>query len=292
MSALDFDEGVFYPTGGFTAITDSLVKIGRELDVKYLTDSPVNKIIVNNNQATGITLENGKIIKADIIVSNADLYFTENKLLEPKLRTYPKSYWNKKEASPSAILIYLGLKGKIKELTHHNLLLVNDWQANFNDIFKKKVIPKKASIYICKPSQTDSTVAPKNHENIFILVPIAPGISLSHSELEQLSNRYINQIEKAIKIDIRTKVVSRSYFGPDDFKNKFNSWQSSMLGPSHILKQSAFFRASNKSKKVKNLYYVGGGTTPGIGLPMCLISAELAYKRILGIKKGGPEKKV
>jgi 1-hydroxy-2-isopentenylcarotenoid 3,4-desaturase len=79
----------------------------------------------------------------------------------------------------------------------------------------------------------------------------------------------------------------KELFGPNDFKTKYYSWQSSMLGQSHVLKQSAFFRTPNVSKKLSNLYYVGGNTTPGIGLPMCLIGAELVYKRIMGNKKGG-----
>jgi phytoene dehydrogenase-like protein len=89
-------------------------------------------------------------------------------------------------------------------------------------------------------------------------------------------------------VDLASRTITSSTFGPNDFATKYYSWQSSMLGQSHKLTQSAFFRTRNVSKKVKNLYYVGGNTMPGIGLPMCLISAELIYKRLAGDRRGGP----
>ena len=92
--------------------------------------------------------------------------------------------------------------------------------------------------------------------------------------------------------DLRKRIVVKELFGPNDFEEKYNAWQGTALGPSHLLSQSAMFRTPNVSKKVKGLYYVGGSTTPGIGLPMCLIGAELIYKRLAGDRLGGPVKKI
>lgn len=287
MSALDFKEGVFYPKGTMYAVVESLVRIGTELGVQYHTKQEVSAITVEQGTATGIALKSGKAIQADIVISNADLHFTETKLLEPRYQSYPEKYWNKQEPSPSALLMYLGVKGTVPEFEHHTLLFVDDWKTNFDAIYKSKTIPKKASLYISKTSQSDTT-APKGHENIFVLVPLPAGVSLTPKRLESLYAHYLQQIKTFTGVDLASRVVTKTLFGPNDFETKYYSWQSSMLGPSHRLGQSAFFRTPNKSKKVKNLLYVGAHTVPGVGVPMCLISAELVYKRIVNDRRSGP----
>jgi len=288
MSSLDFSEGVFYPKGGIYTIIERLVGLGKNLGVTYQTDANVQKIVHDKHKATGVLLATGKHISADIIISNADLHFTETRLLEKSFQTYPEEYWQNKQAGPSALLLYLGVKGALPNLEHHNLLFVDDWHANFDAIYKHKTLPNPASIYICKPSASEPNVAPKGHENIFVLVPLPAGKKLTDKETESLANNYIEQIAVMTGIhDFNERIVSRTIFGPSDFKSKFNAWEYTALGPSHILKQSAFFRAKNKSKHLNNLYYVGGSTVPGIGLPMCLIGAELVYKRLAGDKRGG-----
>lgn len=289
MSALDFREGVFYPQGGLYTIIEKLVEIGKSLGVAYHYDSAIEKIISKKGVTTGIQLAGGEQIHADIIISNADLHFTETKLLAEKDRSYPSAYWANKEPGPSALLMYLGVEGKLSQMEHHNLFFVKDWEKNFKSIFETKELPTPASIYVCKPSATDPTVAPKNSENLFVLVPLPPGINTSKESLDEVANKYLAQIEKHFDIpDLQKRIKVRRLFGPHDFENKYNAWQGTALGPSHVLRQSALFRTKNYSRKLKNLYYVGGFTTPGIGLPMCLIGAEMVYKRIIGDKTGGP----
>lgn len=293
MSTLDFKEGVFYPRGGMYTIIDRLLSISAELGVTYHFNAPVTAIKTKDTLTTGIMLESGEFVAADIVISNADLHFTETKLLDSASRTYPEKYWQKREAGPSALLLYLGVKGSLPELEHHNLLFVESWEQNFQDIYENKKAPDPASIYVCKPSATDRVVAPKGHENVFVLVPMPPGISLNDAETEKLVDQYINQLQDMTGInDFSNRIVTKYVFGPDDFLTKFHAWQSTALGPSHTLGQSALFRTQNKSKKVKNLYYVGGSTTPGIGLPMCLIGAELIYKRLAGDARGGRVKEI
>lgn len=288
MSALDFKEGIFYPRGGIYTIISSLEAIGRSLGVQYHYDSSVETILASDGKATGIRLNSGRTIEADIIISNADLHFTETQLVPVEYQSYSDSYWQGKEASPSALLLYLGVKDKIPEFEHHNLLFVDEWRANFDAIYKTKHPPEKASIYICKASHTDRRSAPEADENIFVLVPLPSGISLDKQQIEQLKQQYLKQIKQMTGVDLQGRIISESSFGPNDFATQYYSWQSSMLGQSHKLSQSAFFRTPNVSRKLPNLLYVGANTTPGIGLPMCLIGAELIYKRLAGDKKGGP----
>lgn len=293
MSALDFREGVYYPQGGLYTIIERLVALSNELDVTYHYNAPIKRIVTKGGVACGIELASGKIVDADIVISNADLHFTETQLLAASDRTYPAKYWAKREAGPSALLMYLGVSGKLPELQHHNLLFVDDWKKNFESIFVDKQLPSPASIYLCKPSHTDPTVAPKGSENVFVLVPLPPGINVDSKQLASIADGYLEQIEQQMGIsDLRKRITFKEFFGPDDFSDKFNAWQGTALGPSHILRQSAIFRTPNVSRRVKNLYYVGGSTTPGIGLPMCLIGAELVYKRLSGDKRGGPIKHI
>lgn len=279
MSALDFDEGVYYPKGTMYAVVESIVTIGKKLGVTYHLGSPVARIITSGRSAIGVQLEDGTVVKADEVISNADLHFTETQLLSKEAQSYPEAYWAKKEASPSALLMYLGIKGSIPEFEHHTLVFTEDWKQNFDDIFKRKQVPHPASLYISKTSQSDNT-APKGYENIFVLVPLPAGIEIAPNKLDTLADAYLEQVKTTTGVDLKARSVSRTLFGPNDFSKKFNAWQSTMLGPSHKLTQSAFFRTPNRSKKIDNLHYVGASTLPGIGVPMCLISAELVANQI------------
>lgn len=288
MSALDFREGVFYPQGGIYTIIERLVALGEELGVRYHYNTPIKKIVTKNDISSGILLEDGTNVIADIVVSNADLHFTETELLDEKDQSYPTAHWKNIDPGPSALLMYLGVKGELPSLEHHNLFFVENWKDNFDNIFTNKTLPSPASIYLCKPSQTDDTVAPDGHENVFVLVPLPADPATTENKAEEIANTYLAQIEESFDIpDLRKRIVHKKLFTPNDFVSTYNAWQGTALGPSHLLKQSAFFRTPNKSRKVKNLYYVGGFTTPGIGLPMCLIGAELVYKRLAGDKRGG-----
>jgi phytoene desaturase len=284
MSALDFDDGVYYPKGTMYQIVESLVKIGTNKNVTYHVHTPVKEILSAQKRAIGIKLQDGTCIEADYVISNADLHFTETQLVAPEAQTYPEKYWTTKQASPSALLMYLGIKGSISEFEHHTLLFTDAWKENFDAIFKHKTLPSPASLYISKTSQSDKT-APKGHENIFILVPLPANTVVSPVKLEKLADTYLEHIRLTTGVDLKERTVSRTLFGPNDFSEKYNAWQSTMLGPSHKLTQSAFFRSPNKSKKLNNLFYVGANTVPGIGVPMCLISAELVTERIAQAEK-------
>lgn len=288
MSHIDFNMGVYYPMGGIYEIVKALERIGKKHKVTFRCNAPVSKIIVKNSKATGVLLEDGSTIEADIVISNADIHHTETKLLEPGYRTKSERYWKSRTMAPSALIMYLGVRGKIPELTHHNLLFSKDWQRNFREIFDRPRWPKDPSLYICKPSETDRAVAPKNHENVFVLVPIAAGLRYDDKLLEHYADKTLETIEKHMHVkDLRERIVYKKLFSVKDFESQYNSYKGSALGLAHTLRQTALGRPNNISKKVKDLYYVGAGTNPGIGMPICLISAELMYKRLIGSNASG-----
>jgi 1-hydroxy-2-isopentenylcarotenoid 3,4-desaturase len=289
MSALDFREGVYYPSGGMYSIIRLMVAVGKKHGVTYHTNTEVRKITHTNGQATGIMLKDGKKIGADIVVSNGDLHHTEMKLLSPDAQSYPASFWKTKEAGISALLMYVGVKGSLPQLEHHNLYFVNAWQENFASIYEKKRIPESASMYVSRTTATDPSTAPKGHENLFFLVPLPTDVPLTPAKQAALADHFIGAFATAIhEPDLADRIVLKELFGPSDFKEKYFAWRGTALGMSHLLRQSALWRIPPKSKKLKNLFYVGGNTMPGIGLPMCIISAELAYKKITGNRQPGP----
>ncbi|WP_051476667.1 phytoene desaturase family protein [Arthrobacter sp. Br18] len=316
MSHLDLDDGVLYPMGGFTTLIDAMRRVAEQAGVEIRTSADVVSIDTAPVQRSGrhrLSRRSAEVrsvtyrtagavhtVDADVVVSAADLHHTETTLLPAAQQTYPEKYWQKRVPGPSALLLYLGVKGGLPQLEHHTLLFTSDWRDNFGRIFgSEKSIPSPASLYVCRPSATDGTVAPEGHENVFVLVPIPADVSIGRGGLErggdarveELADEVIAQIADWAGIpDLAERIVVRRSYGPQDFQEDLNAWRGTSLGPAHILKQSAFFRGSNRSARVGGLYYAGSSTVPGIGIPMCLISAELIIKRLRSDTSTGPLK--
>ena len=176
MSHVDFNLGVWFPIGGgIGQLVEAMVKIAKENNVELEFNNPVKRIIVKNGKITGVETKKG-IYDADIVVANADYPYVETNLLDEKYVSYDKKYWNKKKIAPSAFLMYLGLNKELKSLTHHNLYFDSSWENHFDDIFHNPKWPENPSYYVSCTSKTDKSVAPKDCENVFILVPVAPNL--------------------------------------------------------------------------------------------------------------------
>ena len=298
MSHLDLDEHVLYPRGGFTEIIRAVARLAEASGVAIETGARVAAITTEGRRATGVELADGRRLTADLVVSGADLHHTETRLLPPEKQTYPEKWWSSRTPSPGALLVMLGVEGALPQLAHHTLMFTRDWKANFDDIFGARTrIPDPASIYVCRPSATDDTVAPAGHENLFVLVPVPADPSLGHggvdgdgdARIEAAADRVIDQIAQWCGIpDLARRVVVRRTVAPGDFADELGAWRGNALGLAHTLGQSAVFRPRNASRTVDGLAYVGASTLPGIGLPMCLISAELVVKRLRGDRSPGP----
>ncbi len=279
MTYVDFWMGVFYPDGWVNSIIQWLVRLAKEYWVVFYTNSEVTKINVENWITQSITIW-WEEIPYDYVISNADYHWTETQMLEEKRQTFPQSYWDKKVMAPSWFILYLGVKWHVENLDHHTLVFSKDRDQNFKEIFDTKVSPTDPSLYICCPSKTDKTVAPPNHENLFILVPFPPGVELDEEQKIAYRNKTLSMIEESIWETFQDRIVQERVFTVQDFKERYNSFQWSALGLAHTMRQTALLRPNTKSKKVKNLFYAGWYTNPGIGMPMCLISGKLAVDRI------------
>lgn len=296
MSHLDLADGVLYPKGGITEVIAAVERVARAEGAKIIAGAKVERIVVEDGVATGVVHRDRDGVQhtapADLVVSAADLQHTEMQLLDREHRTHGAEHWKTRDPGPSAVLVYLGIDGPTPGLLHHTLVFTEDWKANFGAIFgKDRHVPDPASIYVCAPSETDPSVAPRGSSNLFILVPLPADLSIGKGgidgagdfEVEQIADRAIDVVaERSGVPDLRDRIRVRRTIGPRDFADDLNAWNGSMLGPAHTLQQSAFFREKNASAKVEGLYYAGASTIPGIGLPMCLISAEVLLKRIHG----------
>lgn len=309
MSHLDLTQGVQYPLGGFAALVDAMEQICVQAGVEIITDARVEGIDVATTgkprvQAvrwvnTSRTGAKNKVLEADVVVGAADLHHIETDLLPPEFRSQSPASWKRRDPGPSAVLLCLGVTGKLPQLDHHNLFFTKDWGENFARIHQGKDLEPETSVYVCMPSHTDPSVAPAGHENLFVLVP-APALpswggggpdGTGAPQVEEVADAAIDQIASWAGIpDLRERIVVRQSYGPEDFLNTVNAWQGGALGLAHTLRQSAFFRPANHNPKVAGLHYAGSSVRPGIGIPMCLISAEIVTKRINGIMDPGPMK--
>lgn len=304
-------EGVAYPMGGFGTFVDSLHRLAVDAGARIVTGATVERIHTRadrgkSRRVSSVTYRDASgqhQQEADIVVSGADRQHTETTLVDDPRVDRPK-YWKRRNPGLSSVLAYLGVKGELPELAHHSLFFSQDWDPDFAAVFppdRKTSAPDRstfsASLYVSRPSATDPSVAPEGHENVFMLVPVPAmddGIvgDLNHPEDPETTaivDQAIELVGQRIGVpNLADRIVARHTVGPGDFQDRFNAWQGNALGLAHTLSQSAFFRGSNVSKHVAGLYFAGATTVPGVGLPMCLISAENVIKRLRDDTTTGP----
>jgi phytoene desaturase len=309
MSRLDLGDRVLYPQGGFTRLIEVIAALAERHGARLHTGAPVTGILTSAEsrrgrpRVTGVehTANDGRdrrMLPADVVVGAADLHHLETGLLPPSLQTHPQPAWRRRSPGPGAVLAMLGVEGRLPQLAHHSLFFTSDWDTNFGDIFGRPArVPSPASVYVCKPSVTDPTVAPEGCENLFVLVPVPADVSIGRGgddgqgseTVERTADAAIDQVAAWAGVpDLHERIRVRHTVGPEDFAQRYNSWRGGALGLEHTLRQSAFFRPGNVSSKIDGLLYAGASTVPGVGLPMCLISAELVLKRLTGDRSSLP----
>ena len=315
MSHLDLVDGVLYPRGGMYTLIEAIERLAVAHGVTIRTGADVAAVEVDDaprslrhprrtGTARGVRLTSGEVVPADVVVSGADLFQTETALLPPAHRTLPEPWWEDRGPGISALLVMAGVRGALPELAHHSLFFTRDWPGNFDAILGPSGrgaarpadlrVPETASLYVSRTTATDPDAAPPGHENLYVLVPFPadPAIGAGPggaAELDAHADRYLDQVARWAGIPgLRERVVTRRVVGPADFARDFSAWRGTALGMEHTLAQSALFRPADRSPRVPNLLHVGGGTVPGVGLPMCLISAELVAKRLLGETSPSP----
>lgn len=278
MNYADFGLGTWQPKNGFFDVIEAMIKLGTELGVTYHTNSNIEKIIIENNKAVGIKINN-EILKSDVVLSGADYHHTET-LLPKENRQYSEAYWDKKTFAPSSLLFYVGFDKKLQNVCHHNLFFDSDFEKHAVDIYDNPKWPEEPLFYANFTSITNEHTAPKGCENGFFLVPIAPDLEDNEALREIYFEKIISRFEAITKQDIRKNIIFKKSFCVNDFKSEYNSYKGNAYGMANTLLQTAVLRPKLKSKKVKNLYFTGQLTVPGPGVPPALISGKLVAQLI------------
>lgn len=278
MNYADFGLGTWHPKTGMFNVVRGIEKMALELGVTIETNSVIEKIIVENKTATAIII-NGKMIKADIILSGADYHHTET-LLDNEHRAYSEQYWESRVFAPSSLLFFVGFNKKIENISHHALFFDVDFNQHAADIYDEPKWPEAPLFYANFPSKTDLSAAPEGMESGFFLIPLAPGINDSETLREEYFEKIITRFEKLTKQEIKNNIIFKRSFCKNDFVNDYNAYKGNAYGMANTLLQTAFLRPKLKSKKVRNLYFTGQLTVPGPGVPPALISGKLVAELI------------
>ena len=279
---MELADGVFFPKGGMHAVAESLLSAAKEHGVKVLLNSPVAKIEVDGKRAKGITLEDGSFHAADIIVSNADLPYVYNDLLpvSGKARRL-----NRAKYSCSAMVFHWGIDKVYPQLGQHNVFVSDKHKESCDTIFRENSFAEEPSIYVHSPVRSDKSAAPGNQDSITAIVHTgnlddkkdydwdALKEQARRAVLKRFEEEGLHEFEKHIKFEV--------CFTPTSWKSAFNLSRGGTFGSlAHNLLQMGFLRPGNQHKKYRNLYFAGGSTQPGSGMPLSILSAKLVTERI------------
>lgn len=279
MNYADMGLGTWYPDGGMGSLVDALYEIALKNGVDFRFNAPVDKINHIGNQAVSINVGKAEFT-FDELIASADYNHVEQNLIAPDKRRYTKSYWNKRRLAPSSLIFYLGIDKRIENLQHHNLFFDEDIETHGKSIYEMPMWPEDPLFYVCAPSKTDHTVAPQNHENLFILMPIAPDLSDDEAIRTAYFERLIKRIEDHTGESISDHITYKKSFCITDFKKEYNAFKGNAYGLANTLKQTANLKPKINSKLI-NLHYCGQLTVPGPGVPPALISGKLISNQIL-----------
>jgi phytoene desaturase len=275
-------DGVWFPIGGMYRIVESLVEIAEANGVKFLYNTPVRQIDVDGQRTTGVTLEDGSRLSADVIVANADLPYVYKHLL-PDAR--PAKRLEQKKYTCSAIMFYWGTDKVYPELGTHNVFLSGDYRASFDDIFKANRLPDQPSVYVHAPARVDPSAAPEGGDTLMGLVPVGHIDDLNTQDWDAMRDKARSAILQHLAqigvTDIEDHLKFEICYTPQDWLSTYNLAKGAAFGLSHNIWQVGYLRPQNRHTQYRNLYFAGSSTHPGTGVPMVLLSARLTTERIL-----------
>jgi len=280
MNFADIKLGTWFPEGGMYKIVEAMVDLAKEKGVKFYTSEEVKKFSYVDKKISHV-ITTKKTYDADYVVCSGDYQHFDQNILNQKYRNYSASYWDKRTLAPSSLLFYIGLDKKLKNISHHCLFFDKDFEKHAEEIYSTPRWPSEPLFYASFTSNTDKTVAPKNHENMFLLIPIAPDLEDNRIIRERYFDLIISRLEKLTKQNIKDHIIYKKSYGIRDFKKDYHSFKGNAYGLANTLFQTAILKPSIKNKKLDNLYFCGQLTVPGPGVPPSLISGNVVAKELL-----------
>ena len=267
--------GTWYPQGGFGKVIAAMTEVAHRHGVKFHYNACVEKIEVTGHEVTALNV-NGNLVATDALIAATDYHHAEEKLLPAAYRNYNEGYWNKKNFAPSCLIYYIGISKRIKRLEHHTLFFEEDFSQHAIDIYKTPQWPQKPLFYVCCPSKTDNTVAPAGHENLFLLMPVAPGLEDNEALREKYFSIMLKRIEKHAGEMLEPFIDYKKSYCVNDFISDYNAYKGNAYGLANTLNQTAVLKPKIINRKLKNMFYAGQITVPGPGVPPSIISGKIA----------------
>jgi phytoene desaturase len=280
MNYADMSLGTWYPMGGMYRVIEGMKSLALDLGVNFRFDHTVDRIEMANKRVKGLWA-NKVFHQADYVVASADYHHVEQNLLPEAFRTYSPSYWQSRVMAPSCLLFFVGVNKKIKNLCHHNLFFDQDFSVHTKEIYDTPKWPTAPQFYLCCPSKTDSSIAPEGYENLFILVPVAPGLEDDETTREKYFTSIIHRIEKLTGNQFLENIIYKKSYAHNDFIADYNAFRGNAYGLANTLMQTANLKPRIANKNISNLFYTGQLTVPGPGVPPSLISGQVVAKELM-----------
>ncbi len=270
--------GVFFAIGGTGAIVGALKSLMERNNIEILLNTTVKKLVVNDGKVSGLILEDGSQIDADLIVSNADAtYLHQNMIDQDKVALSSKLKLKLAHYSMGLFVLYFGTTKQYPSVVHHTIWLGKTYKELLSNIFDKKILSDDFSLYIHRPTATDESFAPKGCDSFYVLCPV-PNLKAEidwSTEGNILKDKIIAALDQTILPDLKKHITSDFFMTPSDFKTDYLSTHGAGFSIAPLFRQSAWFRFHNKAEGIQNLYLTGAGTHPGAGLPGVLCSAKV-----------------
>lgn len=270
--------GVFFAMGGTGAIVGALKSLMERNNIEIILNTTVKKLVVNDGKVSGLILEDGSQIDADLIVSNADAtYLHQNMIDQDKVALSSKLKLKLAHYSMGLFVIYFGTTKQYPSVVHHTIWLGKTYKELLSNIFDKKILSDDFSLYIHRPTATDESFAPKGCDSFYVLCPV-PNLKADidwSTEGNLFKDKIIAALDQTILPDLKKHITSDFFMTPSDFKTDYLSTHGAGFSIAPLFRQSAWFRFHNKAEGIQNLYLTGAGTHPGAGLPGVLCSAKV-----------------
>lgn len=273
---LENNLGAYFPNQGMYSIVKHIYELAIKKDVKFKFNCLVTNIIIENKKAIGV-LANSEKIYFDKVVSNTDVNYLVNNMMDHPL----KKRFNRLEPSSSALVFYWGINKTFPNLDVHNILFSDNYEKEFNNLFKNKSIDTDPSVYIFISSKLIKSDAPENCENWFVMVNAPSNSKENWDELVIATKQnIIKKINRALDTNIENFIEHEKIASPLTIEQNTLSKGGALYGNSSNSIFSAFLRHPNFLRGIKNLYFVGGSGHPGGGIPLCLASAKIVDNEI------------
>ncbi|MBY5951915.1 phytoene desaturase family protein [Algoriphagus sp. NF] len=269
---LEFNIGAYFPKKGMHDITMSLYRLAVDLGVGFHFNAKVEEILVENGKAVGVQV-NGQSHPADLVVNNMDMVNAYKSILRKQKQ--PKKLLEQPKSS-SALIFYWGVKKEFQELGLHNILFSEDYQTEFEHIFKKGSIYEDPTVYINITSTHKSDDAPEGCMNWFTMINVPNNQGQDWDSLIQEARKnIISKVNRVLKTDLESLIEVEEILEPRTIESKTSSANGALYGNSSNNRFAAFLRHANYSSDIKNLYFCGGSVHPGGGIPLSLLSAKI-----------------